>query len=360
MRGGPKRRTGVCCAIVLVAIAGCRQIVDFDEPSLPLPFVPFMPAPEHGETCASCAAEKCSAQHQACVDDPQCRELLRCHGACSDPLCIARCGSYDLLDYTWGAGSAWTAGRRGAEDARFSDHQFCVSQECSDDCGWGLDWGCVDKSNRYRWPSEPHAESSPLHVKLEVLLAQNAGVPADVSAFFPSGTGMDVLLQASETNAWGQVDLEFPFVADPILQIESQNDAADEFRVLDYSGPFFRDTRLSRSVFPSDFRPVSPHEGFAGVLIAVRDCIGAPASGIAFELEGAKGKLYKFDGMGGFADVDTRTDWLGAGGFEDVSPADATVTVRAKRGAQIVARRKVLLRKNWVTSVVLRPLSGDE
>ena len=153
---------GFCCAIVLVSIAGCRQIVDFDEPppgvadagEPPLPFVPFVPRPDYAETCPRCAAEKCNSQHQACVDDPQCRELLRCYGACSDPLCIARCGSYDLLDYSWGGGSGPIAGRRGAENALLSAYQRCVSiYHCPNDCGWGLDWGCLDKSNRYRWPS---------------------------------------------------------------------------------------------------------------------------------------------------------------------------------------------------------------
>jgi hypothetical protein len=48
------------------------------------------------------------------------------------------------------------------------------------------------------------------------------------------------------------------------------------------------------------------------------------------------------------------------GGFADVSPANMTVTVLAKYGEQTVARRPVYVRENWLTSVVLRPLSGDE
>ena len=202
-------------------------------------------------------------------------------------------------------------------------------------------------------------ENSPLHVKLEVLFTENTGVSARVSAYFP-GTGMDVLLLPEPTNAWGQVELEFPYVVDPILQIESNAGAITEFRVLDYSGPFFRDTRLSRAVFPSDFEPVSPHAGSAGVIVAVSDCIGAPATDITLELEGAKGKPYKLPIWVSSDFMDTKTDQLGAGGFQDVSPANATVTVLAKRGEQTVARRTVLLRENWVTSVVLRPLSGDE
>ena len=105
---------------------------------------------------------------------------------------------------------------------------------------------------------------------------------------------------------------------------------------------------------------MSPHAGFAGVIVAVSDCIGAPATGITLELEGAKGTPYKIHYMGRFDSMDTKTDQLGAGGFADVSPANAPVTVLAKHGEQIVARRRVLLRENWVTSVVLRPLSGDE
>jgi hypothetical protein len=165
-------------------------------------------------------------------------------------------------------------------------------------------------------------------------------------------------LLPKETNGWGQVELEFPNVVDPILQIESSAVALNEFHVLDYSGPFFRDTRLSIDVFPSDLQPVYPHAGFAGVIIAVSDCIGAPATGITFELEGASGQLYSYGTMG-FV-LDAITDPVGAGGFADVSPANATVTVLAKRDERIVARRRVDLRENWLTSVVLRPLNGDQ
>ena len=365
MRGGPSRRMGFCCAIVLVSIAGCRQIVGFDEPSPPLPLVPFVPAPEFAETCTSCAAEKCGAQHQACVDDPQCRALLRCYGKCSNPLCMASCGSYDPSDYSW---VRWNTGLRGAESALLTAYQKCVSvYECPADCGWGLDWGCLDERSQYHWPSQPYVDDSPIHVKLEVLLI-DTGVSASVGAFFPTGTGMDVLVPTSETNAWGQVDLEFPTVTDPILQIKSTDGSFYEFRVLDYSGPFFRDTRLFRAVFPSDFHSVSPSDAeFAGLIIAVSDCIGAPAVGITFELEGANGHPYKYADTDNYFGTVGPTDRLGAGGFRDVRPddgwsaaADKMVTVLAKRGKETVARRTVLLRANWLTSVVLRPLSGDD
>jgi hypothetical protein len=367
MRAGPKRRMGFCCAIVLVSSAGCRQIVGFDEPSpkssvadegKPLPFVPFVPEPEYAETCTSCAAEKCNPQHQACVDDPQCRELLRCYGACSDPLCIARCGSYDLLDYSWGGPHGPFAGRRGAESALLSAYQRCVSvYDCPTDCGYGLDWGCL-KNNRYRWPSGSYLEKSPLHLQLELMFPNDIGVSARVSAYLPSGAAAGFL--SREPNGWGQVELEFTGVFDGFLQIESEPGALDEFHILDYSGPFFRDTRLSRDVFPSDVHPPYPHAGFAGVIIGVTDCVGAPASGITFEFEEVPGQSYSYYSLKDQFDFSGKTDETGAGGFADVSPADGTVTVLAKHGEQTVARRTVSLRENWLTSVVLRPLSGDE
>ena len=370
MRGGPKRRKGFCGAIVLVSIAGCREIVDFDEPPpassdagareppKALPFLPFVPAPEYRETCTSCAAEKCDSQHQACVDDPQCRELLRCYGVCSDPLCIANCGSYDLLDYSWGGPNGLLAGRRGAESALLTAYQRCVPvYDCRTDCGYGLDWSCL-KNNRYRWPMWPYMEKSPLHLQLELLFPNDIGVSARVSAYLPSGGPFGFL--SREPNGWGQVELEFSGVFDGFLQIESDPGALDEFHVLDYSGPFFRDTRLSRDVFPIDVHPPYPHAGFAGVIIAVTDCVGSGASGITFELEGALGQSYAYYSLDDMFDFGGKTDLTGAGGFADVSPANATVTVLAKRDERIVARRRVDLRENWLTSVVLRPLSGDE
>jgi hypothetical protein len=366
-----------CCAIVLTSIAGCRQIVDFDEPPSksgvaeagepPLPFLPFVPRPEHADTCTSCAAAKCNTQHQACVDDPQCRELLRCYGACSDPLCIARCGSYDLLDYAWNGPNTLAAGRRGAESALLTAYQRCVPvYDCPTDCGYGLDWGCL-KNNRYRWPRWPYMEKSPLHLQLELLFPNDIGVSARVSAYLPFGGPAGIL--SKEPNGWGQVELEFSGAFDGFLQIESDPGALDEFHVLDYSGPFFRDTRLSRDVFPIDVHPPYPHAGFAGVIIGVTDCVGSPASGITFELEEASGQPYAYWSQKDRFVFGGKTDEAGAGGFADVSPAnvgafasggDATVTVLAKHDEQTVARRTVSLRENWLTSVVLRPLSGDE
>jgi hypothetical protein len=382
MRGGLKRRLGLCCAIVLVAIPACSQIVGFDGPPpapsdagppkpkpkpKPMPLVPFIPQPEYAATCESCASQNCNAEHQACVDDPQCRELLRCYGACSDPLCIARCGSYDLLDYSWGGPHGVYAGRRGAESALLSAYQRCVSVYggclttgcCLTACGWGLDWGCL-QSSRYRWPigrSGPYLEKSPLHLKLELMFPNDIGVPARVSTYLPSGPAGFL---PREPNGWGQVELEFSGVLDGFLQIESDTGALDEFHILDYSGPFFRDTRLSRDVFPIDVHPPYPHAGFAGVIIGVTDCVGAPASGITFELEGASGpsgQSYSYYSVKDMFDFGGKTDETGAGGFADVSPANGTVTVLAKRGEQTVARRTVSLRENWLTSVVLRPLT---
>jgi hypothetical protein len=374
MRAGPKRRLGLCCAIALATIPACRQIVGFDAPksesggagadNLPkaLPLLPFVPQPQFMDTCTSCAVQKCDAQHQACVDDPQCRELLRCYSACSDPVCIARCGSYDLLDYSWGGPSGPFAGRRGAEVSLLSSYQRCISSYgCPTDCGWGLDWGCLDNSNRYRWPTGPYLENRPLHLKLEVVFRNNIGASARVSAYNPWGVGMGALwLAPRETDGWGQVELEFSSVVDAVLQIESSAGALDEFRMLDYSGPFFRNTRLSHDVFPIDLPPVSPHAGFAGVIIAVSDCIGAPAAGIAFELEGASGQSYSYYGLMDQFVLGANTDQTGAGGFADVSPTNTTVTVLAKHGERTVARRTVYLRQDWLTSVVLRPLSGDQ
>ena len=372
MRGGSKRRIGYCCAIVLVSLVGCRQLVDFDDPSpesgvadqddppKALPFVPFVPEPEFAEACTRCAADKCSAQHQACVDDVQCRDLLRCYGACSDPLCIARCGSYDLRDYSWGGPHGPFAGRRGAESALLSAYQRCVSvYDCPTDCGAGLDWGCVGNS-RYRWPIGPYLAESPLHLQLELQFPNDIGVSARVSAYYPFGGAIGFLPR--DPNGWGQVELELTTVFDGWLQIESDTGALDEFHILDYSGPFFRDTRLSRDVFPIDAHSVYPHAGFAGVIIAVTDCLGAPASGITFELEGASGQSYAYHSLQDQFEWGGKTDVQhGAGGFADVSPANATVvTVRAKRGEQKVAQRTVSLRENWLTSVVLRPLSADE
>jgi hypothetical protein len=345
------RSPDLCFAIVLVAITGCRQIVGFDEtppePADGAPFLPFVPAPQYLDACTSCAADKCMTEHQACLDDASCKAMLRCRGACSNPVCIARCGSFDLIDYADSRDAI--AGRRGAENANFADYHRCVSwYGCRAECGAGLNWDCTA---RYPWPNYP--EHNPLSLQLELLDEVGNGASASVTAYI----GQGAITQPAHTAGWGQTELKIPSSASgpAFLQVESDPDALDELRMLDYSGPFFRDTRLSRTVFPVG-HPIFPQSGFAGVLVVATDCLGFTASGITFELDGTSSRAdYNF---GDVSNVEN-TNKTGMGLFKDVS-ANGTITVRARKDEVIVAQQRVELRENWLTSVVLRPLTEDD
>jgi hypothetical protein len=354
----------ICFAILLVAMTGCRDIVGFDETApgdaavrdgvQAMPFLPFTPTDEHKEPCTRCATDECTTEHQACLEDASCLAMLRCRGTCSDPACNAACGSFELLDYSV---SGLRPGRRGAENENFIRYHHCVSlTRCSDVCGAGVDWDC---KKGYRWPIIP--DRFPFRVQVELLDILGSGVSARVTGYVPAFPGMpSALTQSAQTAGWGQTELEFTSTGQGLfLQIESGPEAVDEFRMLDYSGPFFRDTRLSRNVFQEGFPPVFPQPGFAGVFIVATDCLDSPAPGITFEIVGASGKAYAYTPYTNFS-FGANTDQSGMGGFADVTPANGMVTVLAKRDDEIVARQRVYLRENWLTSIVLRALSEDD
>jgi hypothetical protein len=194
-------------------------------------------------------------------------------------------------------------------------------------------------------------------LQLELLDEGGNAVSARVT---PYHVGKIALTPYVQTAGWGQTELEIwsGFHDSVYLQIESSPDALDEFRMLDYSGPFFRDTRLSRNVFSVGWAAY-PHPGFAGVLAMATDCLGDRAPDITFELDGASGQAYAYAPVG-FISPGAETNGSGMGGFADVSPANGMIRITARAKGDVVAERWVELRENWLTSVVLRPLTEEE
>jgi hypothetical protein len=93
------RSTRACFAATLFAFAsGCGQILGLDgysvaepAPDTRLPLLPAHPDPDRVKKCEDCAQTSCKDQRDACLASEPCRELLSCHGRCSDPSCIVRC-----------------------------------------------------------------------------------------------------------------------------------------------------------------------------------------------------------------------------------------------------------------------------
>src|SRR5262249_50847705 len=155
-----------CCERIVCALAllvGCRQIVGFEERrpddggaspagETALPRLPFAVESDYREGCERCGAESCRGEREACLADDDCRELLRCRAGCSDPVCLARCGSFDHRDFALGPIFSQA---RGGENYAFYRYLGCMAlANCSSECGWGTNWSCLG-SKKYRWPHFP-------------------------------------------------------------------------------------------------------------------------------------------------------------------------------------------------------------
>jgi hypothetical protein len=353
------RTRGLLLALLL--IAGCRQIVGFDAADADggsasadmLPLLPFAATPEFRAGCEGCAAESCSAEHDACLADAGCRALLGCRGVCRDPVCLARCGSFDQLDYSIGLIFPQA---RGGESFRYYQYLACMSQsKCAGECGWGANWACLGQQT-YRWPHFPDTQNTePIHVQLELVDARfGQGVDARVTAFAPSASGMQQVSQSARSSGWGQVEFDLGLVFDGVLQIESGADALDPVRVLANPGPLFRNTRLALNPIASD---VVGAVGSAAMLMIVTDCLGAFASGIAFELQGTTGDLFGFVGLPAQFTPGANTDANGIASFFNVKPTADAVTVIGKRKGEVVVKRKIYVRDGWVNQLYLHPLT---
>jgi hypothetical protein len=347
----------VSCFLALNGSA-CRQIVGFDEPksdagdhvARALPLLPFVPEKDYAETCERCALDSCSSERDACLADARCLEILRCREQCRDPVCIARCGSFAYLT---SAGSVLAH-----ESPLFQNYNDCVSfGRCASECHTGLNWACVEQKP-YRWPARPRlAEDSRIDFRVEVIECGSwLGVPSQITAYW----GSQDLLASARGSSWGQAELVLPVseTIDGYLEIEPSVPGLGH--QIFQTGPVFRATLLSACVFPAGLKPLTPEPGSAAVGFYIFDCLGVNASGVTFELDGAEGTSFYGSSNGEVSTNAQRTELHGFGGFANLrSPPDA-VSVVAKRGGTIVARKLVRVRQDWLTVALLWPRSEDD
>jgi hypothetical protein len=329
------------------ALLSCRQIVNFDDAKREqpdagdsaIPLLSFVPDRELADACVACAKDDCAAEHGACLADATCRSLLACRGACSDPVCAARCGSFSGI---FGM----------SESAVFERYDGCVaSVSCSLECGAGTTWGCL-RASSYRWPQR--VEEDPVRLQIELQDPRSGtGVPAKLTARTLDGT----FAGTAETRGWGQAELVIPGGYDVWIDVESSLGDWAPFRT--YLGRIFRTTRLSHYTMPNTLQPPAPRPGTSAIAVRITDCMGSPASGVTFELKGATGESW-YSGAGLTVLDGTQTNYFGIGGFADVTPASGLVTVIAWHAGEIVARSRIEVAANRTTAVKLWPLTRDD
>lgn len=357
----PGRLLWVCSLVA--GIAACRQVVGFDESaagsdevdSKDMPILPFVPEPELADICTRCAVDHCASEREACLGDASCRELLTCHSRCSDPACFFGCGRYASYEVT--TLSAAYQIPRTAENWLFQWYSDCVSTvSCRAQCGSGLDWSCLGKRT-YRWPARAEREGDAIPLRVDVVDVNGyQGIPADLAAF-----DSDLSVKArAETGGWGQAELSIAVLDsfDGSLQIEPR--VRGYGRQVIHLGTIARPTRFATIIFIDDGQLPSPRPGFAAIAFTVTDCRIVPASGLTVELGGATGRQWYATTATQDAFRGEQTDSLGTGGFIDIQPASDSVTLLAKRDGEIMARRSIRLRADWLTLAALLPRTEDE
>jgi hypothetical protein len=346
----------IACVIALAALGACRDIVSFDPPSENVSELPFTPDSDAREMCTQCAADACADERAACLADPRCRRLLECHSQCSDPACRARCGSYATSETP--IQSSVHQLHRADESERFSLYSECVAEaSCRVACGLGVSWSCLDKK-AYRWPTRPERDDDEdIALRVDVVEVNDyLGVRAHVSAYASDGT----MLASAQTESWGQAELRLQIVEtfDGYLEIEPGVQGFG--KQLAYSAPVFRSTRSVHVVFEDNAALPSPQPDTAAIGVVAFDCLGVPASGVTFELEQAVGQpWYTSNGTRPTRNA-TQTELPGSGGISDIPASYDEVTLVAKRNGDVVARRLVRVRANWLTIVGLAPRTEDE
>jgi hypothetical protein len=354
--------TGVACGEILGVDA--YRVAEPEPPDAsedpPLPELPATPDAEFRQACTACAASSCADARRACLESERCRALLRCHGACSDPRCIARC-----VD---------THG----ESLAFNDYRLCVFgtpkegadlDGCAVACGGGHNWECVGK---YQWDGAASGRidldltitaanaqrwNSPLNF---VAGAQVARCDSGVNVVRPRAPEVDCPAWTF-TNGYGQVALTAlqPF---SVLALKS---AFWDMQSQIYVRPIARSGALVVPVEPVIGLRVysgptlverlgTPIDHALGIVSAVQtDCLGHLAE-VVIDLERAGEVLAcPLDPAGNcVSDIDRSARWA----FFNV-PRRASVEAVGHRPSdgREISRRALFLHDEWDAHVALFP-----
>jgi hypothetical protein len=331
---------------------------DAGEPLAPFPALPADPDPIHGR-CGACAAAQCQAERDRCIEDPACARMLRCHGSCTDPDCMAQC--------------------RDAHDAPllFSDYFLCVfgsekeggpPHGCVVQCGGGNNWGCLGE---YVWRT---LDTSRVVAEVSILAA-NAGnwnpplngvAGADV-AWCPQPSAVAPRPPEDEcggwttTDAYGRAALRSAGGFDVLAFRSRFVGAQDQL----YIRPVRRSGSLDVAIEPKAGlrQTVSPtlaqqtgtpiDQALGIVTVLQTDCFGqlAPAR---IALERAEGDAVgcPYEGNTCNTALDAGTRWA----FFNV-PRRRTIDVvaRPREDDREIARRRIFLYDGWDAQVMLYP-----
>lgn len=366
-------------ARALLLLSSCVSSTDslYDPPEPP--WLPARPDPGREEACAACATDACADERTACLQDQGCLALLECRGRCNEPACLQTCTARHGY-------SAW-----------YEDLWTCVViDHCREACGSGENFACVDdyqaaraddeedrrfpvrfryKNPRtglaYAYTGDERDEQFVAGARAESCrppdLASSACQRIDVGIVGADDSVELDLVVHEVTNAFKgvvEVELDDPTTtsgtaAAPLFEQLGWRDRyltppfaeATEFRFYVFWRGWFRKKAAEALPDPIDFTTAAP------LAFYLEDCMGAPASGVRFELPGVP-EVEVLNQMSS-GHVGEETD-LGSAMVGDVPEsvrrqALVVQAVQIDTDRVLAKRNDVYVRPGWTTHVWLAP-----
>jgi hypothetical protein len=302
----------------------------------------------NAEGCAPCVATTCCAGGSACAGDPVCSELQACYRACTYPSCPMNCQST----------IAASSGAPLDSDV-ITEIDTCTSNGCRTQCSYGAHWACV---GAFSWPTFDTGD--PVALTVHATTFASSGATAFPDALVKvcgrsDGDCTSPLSQAS-TDADGRLTVTLPAGFNGYLDVT----APDTMESLVYlSWPITMATstyelqlgpyELYKGLVESDNGTVDDTKG--ALFVYTRDCLGAPAPGVALTIVPLDVAKYFYFVNGSPVDAQTTTTTDAIGGFANVNAGTVTLTANLGVKGKKLALFTAHVRPATLTYVTLTP-----
>jgi hypothetical protein len=322
-----------------------------------LPLLPATPDGKFRVGCEACARTRCATQYTACRESEPCRQLLACHGRCSDPSCIARCRDTH------------------AESFRFDDYLGCVFGGdynvhdgplplCAGECGAGQNWGCAGV---FHWDNSDYQSRETITLRF---IDASTAAPGPLSTFAgaeaaPCGTRVQAGAFGGDQECfpWTPVDGQgratIVRVGTQRTQIVAVRGGGQAARAYYQEAVRTNVPLLNRVAFDLTLSSRADYDSRAPLVsFQVYDCLSNPAVGTRVELGDPGAVRFYWTGWGL---PDSTVETGNFGGFINVH-ASPTIKISAylEGGMNPVSSKTILAAGDWVTSVMLPPRSAEQ
>lgn len=319
--------------------------------------------------CEACMNSGCWQATSACALNPECEAGVACDAGCSDPSCHEGCrelarGQGEVNDACHDASTERTW------DHPYVDYSLCLRAQCDLACGIGTTWGCVGD---YRWRGYDSDRTENLSFTYRVVdhLDPKLGVSGATVAHCQRAD-VDCALPISEviSDADGYACLSLPVLdgngASGFIRVRHADYMTTDEQIggpiVTSGGSIIEAMSVAAAAALRASLGVSEAPERGTLSVEVRDCAGALAPGVRFEIStGDDETVSCYVGENGeLSATQAATSSFGRGSFFNV-PADrdpVRLLARAGEGGAIVGCFDVNVRPGVRTVLPLHPM-GD-